>query len=350
MNKKVFYFLAGIALAYGSSAAYASDTVATVPDGMMSFTLKHGVTNYLSLPLTKAPLYTGTVSALSTNSITVDDSPLPFTFDLGSVDSPYFVKFLSGKEEGRVLLVTANTLGTLTVDTTDHVSGAAVALTTTGFDVAVGDSFEVFLADTLSSVFGNNTTIPLVLTGGANSVVSDTVCLYSASNAPELTYFFNSVSNHWERVGTGLVSDSAIIYPYSAFTVLRKAAHPDTALVVSGRVTQVMAQTKVVPRASIYTSSHFASDITLSQLQFGSNWTMGATAATADTISVWNATLGKFEVFYQKPDLTWRSSANQNTDQSNYVVPAGAVTTIAKKAMVSGAATFLHTNLPYSLN
>jgi uncharacterized protein (TIGR02597 family) len=351
MRKKIFYLLAAIAITMGALSANAANSVATVPEGMITFALTHGTTSYLSLPLTNKAAYTSAVTAVTTNTITVDDTPAPFTTSLGTAAAPYFVKFLSGNESGRVLLVTTNTASKLTLDTTDHVSGAAVALTATSFNVQVGDTFEVFPGDTLASVFGAGTAqSPLLLTGGGSDTASDTISLYTTATAAVATYFYNSGTGHWAKAGASGNANNTIIYPYSAFTISRKASHPDMTLVLEGRVTPVAATTKVMSKGTVYTSTHYASDIKLSQLQFGSNWVTGATEAAADTLSVWNATLGQFDTFYQKPDSTWRKDSDAVTDQSNFEIAPGTVTTIAKREAVSGAATFLQSSLPYSLD
>jgi uncharacterized protein (TIGR02597 family) len=352
MRKNIFLFLTGIALAIcGVSANAQSASVASVPEGMITFPITHGTTNYLSLPLTNNETYTSSVTAVTINSITVGDAPAPFTISLTTSAAPYFVKFLSGNETGRVLLITANSTSSLTLDTTDHTSGSPVLLNTTGFDVEAGDTFEVFPGDTLASVFGAATAqSPLVLTGGSNAVMADTISLFTSANAPAVTYYFNTTVGYWEQYGTAVNANNTIIYPYSAFSIARRINHPNTTLVLSGRVTSVVVEIKVVGNATVYTSTHCATDVKLSQLQFGSTWVTGSTAVTADTLSVWNPTMNRFDTYYQKSDSTWRKYPDAVTDQSNFAITAGTVITITKRESVAGAATFLQSPVPYSLD
>jgi len=353
MSKNIFYFLASIALALSATSATADSpaTVATVPDGMVTLPIVHGVTNYLSLPLTQVSIYTTTVSAVTTNTLTVDDTPAPFTASLLPTRTPYFVRFLSGKEIGRVMLVSSHTTKALTVDTTDHISGEAVALTTTGFAVQAGDTFEIFPGDTLASVFGDGTANnPLAVSGGSASSMGDIVALYTTGTLTAPTYFYNTSTKYWELAGSTANANNTIIYPYSALTVLRRSTHPDTTLTLSGRVAPVAPTTKVASRGTVFTSTHFATDIKLSQLQFTSNWIQGATVLSSDSLGVWNATLSRFDTYYQMTDSTWRKYPDATTDQSNFIIPAGTVATIAKKTAVTGAATLLGSALPYSLN
>jgi len=348
----MFYFLAVMALAVGMFAAHAQSTVATVPEGMINFSLPHGTTTYLSLPLTNNSTCSDTVSAVTTNTISVDDAPVPLTTSLATPATPYFVKFLSGSESGRVMLITGNTSSTLTLDTTDNNTGDAIALTTTNFSVQVGDAFEIFPGDTLASVFGAGTAqSPLLLTGGANIIFSDTLTFYTSAGAPATTYYFNTTNGYWQQYGSQANANNVIIYPYAAFCVTLRGSHPDTTLVRGGRVTPVPALTKLIGNGTIYSSTQYPVDVTLSQLQFGSNWVTGADVLSSDTISVWNAGLRHFDTFYQEADSTWRKYPDAVTDQSNFTITAGAVITIAKReAVTDDTGAYLTSALPYSLN
>jgi uncharacterized protein (TIGR02597 family) len=320
---------------------------------MITYTLIHGTSTMLSLPLTNTETFTSTVSAVTANTIAVGDAPAPFTNNLATPSSPYFVKFLSGMEMGRVLLITSNTTNVLTLDDTDHSTGSAVPLNATGFSVQAGDSFEIFPGDTLASIFGSNTAQnPLILNGGTSAGAADTVSLYTVANVPATTYFFSTTDNCWEQYGPPqpVNANNTIIYPYSAFVINSRQTDADTTLVVSGRVTPVEAQTKVLGQGTVYTSTHFATDVTLSQLNFGSNWVTGSNVVTADNISVWNASANRFDTYYQKPDSTWRKYPDAVTDQSSFTIAAGTVTAIAKHGTVTGGATFLQSPLPYSLD
>ncbi len=353
MRKKILIFVTCVAFAVGmiSASAAVSTSVATIPVGMMTYPLTHGTTTFLSLPLTNTEVYTSSVSSVTDSTIAVGDAPAPFATNFATPGSPYFVKFLTGNERGRVMLITANSASTLSLDTTDHATGSPVLLTATSFNVQVGDTFEIFPGDTLASIFGAGTDqSPLVLTGGTSVATSDVVCLFTSVNVPSANFYFNTVDGCWEQYGTTANANNTIIYPYSAFSITREYSHPDTALVLGGRVTAVAAETKVVGNGTIFTSSHYATDVKLSQLQFGGNWATGADATSADTLSVWNAAAGHFDTYYQLPDSTWRKSGDAATDQSSFAIGAGTVTTIAKRTAVTGSATFLQSQMPYVLD
>lgn len=165
----------GLMTTQAFSIAVSTTLLNTVPEGLVNISLPTATTTYLSLPFTADPVYRGTVSASiapTSNTIAVDvtaSNPAPWT--AGALANLYFVKFISGNEMGRVMLITANGASTLTLDTTDNKNGATVPLTTSGFSVSEGDEFEVFPADTLSSLFGEYTTaIATTVTSGSMAV------------------------------------------------------------------------------------------------------------------------------------------------------------------------------------
>ena len=183
------------------SAQTVPTAVNTIPEGTVTFSLPQtvaaqSITSYWSVPIINDPVYTGVVASLSTvlgnpnvtttNTISVSDSPAPWTAgQLTNPATPYFVKFLSGAEAGRVIQVFENAASTLTLDTTDGLGASPVALDTAGFQVAAGDSFEVFAAYTLGSLFGT-TPANLVLIGGPIFRVRD----WSASKYSGLHHFY----------------------------------------------------------------------------------------------------------------------------------------------------------------
>jgi uncharacterized protein (TIGR02597 family) len=351
MRNKITNFLTALALAAGMITASAtSASVATVPQGMISFKIASGSTNYLSLPLTNTETYSSTVNTVTSGTITVSDAPAPFTTSLSTPSAPYFVKFLSGNEAGRVMLITSNTTSSLTLDTTDHATGQPVALDTANFNVAPGDAFEIFPGDTLASIFGDNSAQrPLLLTPGASVVSADTIFMFTTVNGRAAAYYFDSNQNCWMQYGVAGDASNTIIYPYCALAINVRSGHSDVTLVVTGRVTAVAAQTKLQSGGTVYSSTHFATDVKLSDLKFGANWVQGASVVSADTIAVWNGNANRFDAYFQKPDSTWHKFPDDGTDQSNVTIATGSVTAIQKRESVTGAATFLQSPLPYTL-
>jgi len=350
MRNKTIKFLTVVALATCVLSARAQDSVATVPEGMITFNIPQDVTTYLSFPLTSNLTYTGVVSGVTSTTITVADSPAPWNAGaLATASAPYFVKFLTGSEVGRIMLVTANTANSLTLDVTDH-SLQTVYLTASGFSVAEGDTFEIFAGDTLTSIFGNNTAQnPLLLQGSANIFTADTVSIYCPALMHWQVYFFNPSNGCWQTHSSSVNANNTIIYPYGALAITRRSGG-NTSLVMTGRVSEVSPLIKTIGNnIAIYGSTGYGADMTLSQLQLGSNWSKGTSAMTADTVSVWNQLLNRFDIYYQTLDSTWRKSTDSTTDQSSLVVSAGNAISILQRANVTGEASFFSTPMPYSL-
>lgn len=367
---KLFHFLAVAAFALNAVPIQAQTTVNTVPEGMLTFSLPATGTgensiSYFSLPMTADPVYEDIVSSVTSSTISVANTSA-FTGTLANLSQPasavpYFVKFLTGAQAGRIMLVTGNTTTSLTLDTTDNTSASTEALTgntdyltptsPTPFNVKAGDRFEVFAGDTLASLFGTNTVQnPLVLNGGGSSFTADTIGIYDVAFGIVQAYYFNTTAGYWEVSGSTANANNTILYPYSALTITRRQNEAATSFALTGRVPEVASLIKV-PGSSIviYRSTGYPTDMTLSQLNFGSNWTQGSSSFVADNIAVWDAAFSQFDTYYQLADSTWRESGNAATDQSSFVIPAGTILVINQRNSVSGAASFLQSVLPYTL-
>jgi uncharacterized protein (TIGR02597 family) len=352
----------------GGVSLQAQTTINTSPLGMVAFPIPHGATTYLSLPLEAAPTYAGAISATTANSITVADNPAPWTSgELSAAAQPYFVKFLTGPETGRIVLVTANSASTLTLDTTDHTSQTTPLLSSpsSAFDVQIGNTFEVFPGETLGTFFGTGTTQdPLsYLVPGSNVVTADVVTVFTTTTAPSSSYFFDNKAGagYWTRYLSTANSNNTILYPYSTLAITRQTLNGDTTVPVMGTVTDIALLVKTLSRATTYTSSQYPANITLANLGLGSNWTKCAYPGNpsapnlpvgCDNLNVWNpsAPPGHFDTYYQLSDSTWRKYPNKTTDVSSFVIPAGSAICITKSETVSGATSYLQPALPYTLN
>jgi len=348
MNKKFFYFWAGLVAALGATTAMghassSSMSVSKVPTGVQEITLKKNTSTWFSFPLSGQPVYSGAVVGVTSNVISITPSS---TISFSGSATPYFVQFLSGAEAGRTLLITGSTSTSLTLDTTDHGIGSAVALNTSGFSVVAGDNFQVFPGDTLASAFGTNTSSnPLVLTGSSNQGNADQVSLWGTSDT---VYYFNTGDGQWETTGSSANANNTIIYPYSAISVYRQPGSNVT-LMLTGQVTLANACQKVVAKTNIYCSSHYATPIQLSQLKMGSNWQTGSSGSNSDNIGIWNASAGSFTFYYEKSNGNWYLCSGSSVPQNSVTIPAGAATVIYKRAAVSGGQSFLVSAMPYSV-
>jgi len=340
-----------MALSMTQADAAKSVSVASLPQGMVVIsTGAVGSTNYISLPLSSNAVYTGSVSSAGPNTINV--SGTPFKTNLANIGSPYFVKFLTGAEAGRTLLITSNTTNSLTVSTTDN-STQSVTLQTANFSVSSGDSFEVVPGDTLASLFGNGTAgNPLALTGGASYATADWVNIYNPTTGSWQIYFYNTSLSYWTLQGSSGNANSTVLYPYSGLSITRHSpSEPVPFIVLTGRVPEVQVMVKTTGSNSItYVSTGYPVGMTLSQLHLGSNWVKGTSTATADVVSVWNSSTKTFVSYYQTPTSAWCQAGSPTADKGSTVLPPGCCLALQQHMAVSGATSYFTVSVPYTVS
>jgi len=348
-------------------------TVGTVlnssSEGVIMFPLTAGAINYLSLPLENDPIYSDVVQTVTSNQITVANTSAFLVSGTQTLEQlteaagsavPYFVKFLSGNEQGRILLVTASTASSLTLDITDHTSAststALVNQPATTFDVAAGDSFEVFAGDTLATLFGGTQATLQYVNGAASLGQADAVGIQADSKQPTSSYYFNTTVGHWVLYqvppSTANANDTPV-YPHSCLAITRRIAYGNGTFPVVGAVTQVPLLIKTLSYATygtVFTSIQYPAPVVLSQLNFGSSWLKGTGTGNSDVLNVFNSSTERFDSYYQlASDSTWRKYTvpPNNTDVSSFAIPAGSAVSIAKRQVGTGGASYLKPQLPY---
>lgn len=325
----------------------------TTPVGAMTYTFPATTqitSKYISIPLTNSPAFSGAVSSFSTNSITF--SGTPFTAGaLTQAGSPYFLRFQSGAQAGRCILVTANTSDTVTVDVTDN-SAQTTNLNTSGFSVAVDDRVQIIPGDTFASFFGDNTQGNSVWLTGTDGLYTnaDTIAVFNKATSKFDVFYFKLSSGFWRpATGASVNVNNRIIYPESCVLITRRANRPLVSITVLGEVPTVAPSTKTTGgAAAVYSSNRYPVDLKLSQLSI-SGWTKKDLYFQGDNIAVYNTTNSKFDIYYQKLDGSWRRVGDNVSDQSNFVIPAGQGVLITKRGTVSSGTSFLTGALPYSL-
>jgi hypothetical protein len=124
----------------------------TPPVGVIVYTLTNGTTTPIGVPLFGDAVFAGSVSGVTANTLSTTDA----TWSVGQfaqLGAPIFALILSGGQTGRILLVTGNTTGAVTLDVgTTSLLGDA---TTPAFSISAGDRFEIFQGDTLATLFGD---------------------------------------------------------------------------------------------------------------------------------------------------------------------------------------------------
>ncbi len=333
------------------SLATAQEAV-TTPVGVMTYTFPATTQltgTYISVPLTASPVFSGSVATVGANSLTF--SGTPFTAGaLSQASAPHFVRFQSGAQIGRIILVTANTANSVTVDVTDN-STQTTNLNTSGFAVAEGDRVQIIPGDTLASFFGDNTPQnPLVFAGAAAPLSADTISVFNKATSRYDSYFFSTSLGYWRPATSSTQNvNSLILYPESGVGITRRNGRPATQISVVGEVPTIPSLTKTVGgNQGINSSTRVPVDMTLGQLNIA-NWIKSNAPLSADSLSIFNPTTARWDSYYQRVDGTWRRNGGPNTDQSSVVISAGSTVGILKRGVVSGQASFISVPLPYTL-
>lgn len=341
--------LAGLPVLAITVTAMAATVTSNVPAGYLRWTLpatgSEEQRTTLNFPLSSKPVDLGKVQSVDASTVTVAGSPwASFDFE----QNPSYLHFLSGAQAGRALRILSNTANTLTVDISDG-TDQTVALNASGFAVAANDRFEIVPARTIANTFGS-TPAELQLAGGATVDAADVVSLYNPSLLQWEEYFFNTAQSRWEKAGVAEDAGETVIDPDDAVLLIRRPGRAEAQLIVTGQVPQVPPLTKTTGgNQPVYTSTRYPIPMTFSELDFGANWQRGNNAFTADTVSVWDESSGRWLSYYQLPNGDWRRSGSQDV-QNSTVIPQGTVIGILKRAKVTGADSLVSVPMPYTLD
>jgi len=337
----------------------ASTSVATAGYGYKTLTLPstqfQAITSYISMPLTNPPVYSAGVATVSGSS-TMTVGGTPWTAGQFAVaGSPYFLKFTSGLQAGRFLLITGNTTNTLTVDITDQ-SLQSTGLDASNFAVQPNDSFEIIPGETLSSFLGDGSAgNPVFLKASTNVFTAEGIAIYQPASLRSLGYYFNSSTKVWTCSTVAGSQNGLTLYPETVLCLARHVGDPAQNIINVGNLPDVAPLTKTVGgNSNIFTSTRYPVDMTLSNISF-SGWLKGTSIFTTDGIAVWDQPTLRYYSYYQLPDTTvsgtlvpgqWRRSGDSLTDYSSFVLPAGMGFQITRRAALSGVSSYLSLPLP----
>ncbi len=350
--KKLLPLLLGATAVFTGSAIAQNAT--TTPVGAMTYsfpaTTTAGKSSYLSFPLQADPTYAGKPSVVGTDTLTF--AGVAWTTNQFVSNPPsYVVRVLTGQQAGRTLQVTGNSADTLTVSVTDR-SSQSTALNGSGFAITTSDSAELVPSDTLSSIFGDASVgNPLVFVGNTSVFTADTVGIFNRTSGKWETYYFSTTGGqgYWRTQAINTNRNSLPIYPDDAITVTRRTNRPDATITLTGRVPAVAPILKANPNASYATSLMVPVDTTLANLNLTGAFSTGTSVFTADTVSLLDATSGKFLSYYKRSDNTWRRESG-TTDVSSTPITAGSVIYIRERATnLAGSNSFNLVPLPYTL-
>ena len=341
-------------------AGNAQTTVNSEPVGYVNVKIAAGTgtakkVSYVSLPLLdKGFSITGKTLGTITGvtSTTITDSTAGWTAGaLSSPATPFLIGIKSGTAIGRIFHIassaatfgavsgTPNTATTVTISSLDTGSGIT-DLAAAG--VAVGDSYEIYACDTLSSALGSPATTGVV--SGASAPVADSVVL--VVNGTANTYIHNGT--RWSRVALGTPDASNVpLLPNYGFAYSR-LGNTDINLTAIGSVPTTARKLQIKNSGVSLLAQFFPVDSTLQSiaLQNTPGWVSNATAASADKVVLVNTAGVSATYFYN--GTGWRRVALGSPAADTTAIPAGSMIFINKLGTAPGYST-LSQALPYTL-
>ena len=337
-----------MALGFGFNAS--AQSVATTPVGAVTVTIAAGTGTVRNATIASFPLVnsvvtagvvTGTISSVTSTSMTSAGAGWTSS-DLAQASLPYVVKITSGAAVGRTFLVTANTSDTLTISTSDAVSGTAIDLSQ--LSILVGDKFQLENADTLLSVLGAGTAdgsnAPL---GNANPNLADTVQLNSANSYQ--TYYYDPAQSSWVNAGTEALSNNVVIRP-DASVIYNRLKNTAFTITLTGAVPAIGRKSVVRSGQTTILSTFWPVDKTLTS--FGlhqiSGWVSSANPNLADLVQIRQSS--SWQTYYHD-GVNW---INAGTEAVADTVPvsSGSGLVIKKRALTT-APLVLTQAISYSL-
>jgi len=309
-------------------------------------------TEFIASPLLPQPIYAGSVASLTASTVTFGGSPFA-SGSLSQASTPYFAMVMTGLQAGRAMRIKANTVNTLTLDTTENSVTTVTLNQTPSFTIVPGDIVQVFPADTLGNFFGDSVSTLAVVTGGTSSTTADLIQIYNKNTASFTNYFFNTTVNQWNRVGGGTASaNSVILYPEGAIGITRRSGRPAATFLVAGDVPSFPLLTKVTGgNTNVLTSLRYPVDLTLGDLIPTalnlSGFTPGESLIAGDVLSIYNSATNKWDVYYLNGS-TWLNKSGANSN--NVLVPAWTAVSFCKRGArpTPGLESYVYTALmPY---
>lgn len=186
--------------------------------------IKSNTDVFVSVPLLRAAEYTGTISSVSGNVVTLTGSPnlsaSPQTGSFAPTSGiPHIIQIDSGNKEGLIAMVTSNTTDTLTI---------ALQPGDSLTDVVNGDSITVRKATTVSNLFENSPVPALTQVLGFSATIP------RINNAADLIYEFDGTE--WIDTNSFATANNVILYPGESFFIRNQSLSPITSIVVTGDV------------------------------------------------------------------------------------------------------------------
>lgn len=344
-------FLAFALPLFCTASVFAADVAYTKPVGGMTIAVPSGQTRAVSLPLLGSVVgngaVIGSITAVGPNYIDVSNAGWT-AGAFSDASNPYLLRITSGAAAGRVIPVsaTANTATRLNL-TNDGMAIDQVV------SPAVGDRYELVLADTLATFFGSST-----LQGGPDAQSADLVQIWGGTSW--VYYYYNNTRSRWERstdTAASSTRDNTILRQDRGFMIVRRAATALT-MYVTGRVPDVATRHSHLAPGVTFFSHGLPLATTLGALSLQTQipgWRGAASSsealASADLVQIWGNTDWVY-YYYDTTKGSWQRSTDTTASSSrnSFQLASGQAFMIRRlNAPANAAQNFISVPLPYSI-
>lgn len=323
-------------------------TVSTIPSGYFNVTIPAGTSSSATPSVLSFPLLgtanaggamSGVVTGITANTITSTGAAWS-AGALSQSTTPCLIQFTSGAAAGRTFLISTSTANTSTTVTLDSQDASQVDLTTLGIMPGT-DTYQIYAANTISSIFGTPATTGVL--GGSGYTGVDEIELLVPGFGWK--YFYYNTASGWLEIGPPIPSGNVVIRPDAALIYVRYGTTPMN-LALLGQVPPQSRQALVSNGAPTVLSNSWPVNITLgsSNLSQMPGWVANTNYKDADLVEFLSP-IG-WLLFYYNGSHWMEVGPPINSD--NYVIPAGSGLIISRLGSTSGQST-LSQALPYSL-
>lgn len=290
-----FIFIEQI-LGLSSICLHAQTRLETTPLGYIRHTLAGNATTTIAIPLQDRAEIAGRSHGVITSvgASTIEDINggwLPG--ELSNVSAPYYLRITSGAAAGHLFYISplvSNTSTQLTINGVTDLAAFGI--------VPYQDTYEIFPADTLSSLFPTGT-----LQSGDLSTAD---LVYYFNGAIWIVYYHDGAQ--WRRQGAG-GANNALLWPTNGLRIVRRGSSCD--LIFTGRVPRPCT-VSVFDGPSLQFLTGLPVQLTLCQLAFqkNPNWKTG-TLENADYLRIWD---GNDWITYYHDGIEWRTGGGPAND------------------------------------
>jgi len=321
--------------------------VETQPVGYTTLNIAAGTGAARTVTVLGLPLYApannidgssvGVITSVTSNTISVSGAGWT-DGQLSVAATPYIVRITSGNAEGRNLLISANTIDTLTINTTaSNVSD----LTTLGITAST-DKYELVECDTLSSLFGEPVEGGIV--GGADSTTADVIFMFVGGSWSRV-YYDTDVS-YWTKVTFGSPNFSNQVIMPDAGLLYSRLSNTSSDFVITGTVPNTARSLTINKSGVTPVANAWPTNITLleSEIQNAPNWVASSDSSVADKVFVFDGSWSR----YYHDGTNWRKITFGTPISDSTVISSGSAVLISKTSADLNDST-LTQSVPYTL-